>query len=427
MGAGWGCDLSVVLSSSLVGMTMDARAGRLWRQRVCMDVCEPLRSVRSSSEGDESSCFASGVEWCPDGTCLLTCISDSSGGSEAHRFVIEDLEGLVDGTEWSPRDCSDESSSESGGDEMRHGLELSKQDAVYSYAWFPCASCVDDSSFCFASSGRGHPVHIYDGFSGRIRGSYVAMDATRDEMVSVYSVAFSGTGQYLYGGGMSTVHVFDVTRPGKYSDGYLLKSVDDAQEGIISSVVPGIVGTALEHVVAVGSYGKYGAGLHDIRSREMICLLEGHRGGVTHMEFSVDGNYLYTGARKDGSLFCWDARYLTGAVYTIRRESTRTNQKIYFDVEPSGRHLASGGDDGRVSIYDLRDGKPVSAFQAAPDCVNGCQFHPSEALLATSHGERRFSSPDIDSDEESQPQQQESSHLIGLWAFDTCNLTEETC
>eukprot|EP00889_Picochlorum_renovo_P004309 jgi/Picre1/31339/NNA_006692.t1 len=281
-------------------------------------------------------------------------------------MVIEDLEGIVDGTEWSPRDCSDKIESDGNSDEAVYGLEMGKQDAVYSYA------------------GRGRPVHIYDGYTGGIRGSYVAMDATRDEMVSVYSVAFSGSGQFLYGGGISTVYVFDVTCPGKYSDGYLLKSVDDTQQGIISSVVPGVVGTALEHVVAVGSYGTYGAGLHDIRSREMICLLEGHSG-----EGSQRGRI----------------------------------KRFIFDIEPSGRHLASGGDDGRVSIYDLRDGKPVSAFQAAPDCVNGCHFHPSEALLATSHGERQFSSPDIDSDEESQVK---SNNLIGLWAFDTCNLIEET-
>ncbi len=60
------------------------------------------------------------------------------------------------------------------------------------------------------------------------------------------------------------------------------------------------------------------------------------------MEFSKDGNYLYTGARRDTDIFCWDIRYTSDVVYRLQRDSADTNQRIQFDIEPLGRHLATG-------------------------------------------------------------------------------------
>jgi WD40 repeat protein len=52
-------------------------------------------------------------------------------------------------------------------------------------------------------------------------------------------------------------------------------------------------------------------------------------------------------------------------VYKLYRSSDTTNQRIHFDIEPCGRHLATGGQDGMVHIYDLQGGQWVTAFQAA--------------------------------------------------------------
>jgi WD40 repeat protein len=129
--------------------------------------------------------------------------------------------------------------------------------------------------------------------------------------------------------------------------------------------------------------------------------------------FSPDGNYLYSGARRDDSIHCWDIR-ATGQVCTVhcvcahvycllsiddlsvgllslvqatpllqdahcgvslhavlcarcpcvlcqvvcsmQRPTSSTNQRIGFSIEPCGRHLATGGCDGcvRVSGADPR-------------------------------------------------------------------------
>lgn len=63
---------------------------------------------------------------------------------------------------------------------------------------------------------------------------------------------------------------------------------------------------------------------------------------VTQVQFSRDGNYLYTGARRDPDIFCWDIRYTSDVVYRLERQTADTNQRLQFDIVPYGRHLATG-------------------------------------------------------------------------------------
>ena len=64
--------------------------------------------------------------------------------------------------------------------------------------------------------------------------------------------------------------------------------------------------------------------------------------GALQVLFSKDGNFLYTGARRDTCIQCWDIRSTQNALYTIQRDTPTTNQRISFDIEPCGRHLATG-------------------------------------------------------------------------------------
>ena len=63
---------------------------------------------------------------------------------------------------------------------------------------------------------------------------------------------------------------------------------------------------------------------------------------VLQVKFSADGNFLYTGARKDSDILCWDVRYTSDVVYRLQRQTADTNQRIQFDIEPMGRHLTTG-------------------------------------------------------------------------------------
>ena len=276
-------------------------------------------------------------------------------------------------------------------------VRLPAGELIYDFSWFPWATATDPATCCFAVTTRAHPIHLYDALSGQLRCSYRPYNSL-DELSPAYSIAFSPDGKQLFAGGRSALHFFDLERPGREHTTLTTHSrKKEGQTGIISCIA---CPKDTSGLLAAGSYSSTAA-LYDSRSQDQIALLEGHSGGITHLKFSVCGAYLYSGARRDGAIYCWDARQLNGAVYALQRDVHTTNQRIYFDIEPWGRHLASGGEDGFVRVWDLRDGSEVGKFRAAKDTVNGCEFHPSLPVLATSSGQRRFAlADDLDSDDD---------------------------
>ena len=73
----------------------------------------------------------------------------------------------------------------------------------------------------------------------------------------------------------------------------------------------------------------------------LLCLLLGHQGGITHLQFSPDGTKLLSGGRKDSEIICWDIRNPGSVLFTVKRE-VATNQRIYFDISPDSRYFVSG-------------------------------------------------------------------------------------
>ncbi len=45
-------------------------------------------------------------------------------------------------------------------------------------------------------------------------------------------------------------------------------------------------------------FEKFLVGIYGDMNGELIAILHGHVGGITHLKFSSDGNRLYSGARK---------------------------------------------------------------------------------------------------------------------------------
>lgn len=66
------------------------------------------------------------------------------------------------------------------------------------------------------------------------------------------------------------------------------------QKGIISCIA---VNPFNPKILAFGSYDKT-IGFYEDSDLTEICVLTGQKGGLTHLEFSADGNRLYSGGRK---------------------------------------------------------------------------------------------------------------------------------
>lgn len=129
-------------------------------------------------------------------------------------------------------------------------------------------------------------------------------------------------------------------------------------------------------VLAVGSWNS-SLSLFDIeRDCESICKVVHHTGGITNLQFSLDGCYLISGSRKDNILHYWDVRDMTKPLYSMTRIAD-TNQRIYFSLSRQNNWLISGDTKGIVHLWKLNDTNALieKKFQLHHDCCNGISVH----------------------------------------------------
>lgn len=60
--------------------------------------------------------------------------------------------------------------------------------------------------------------------------------------------------------------------------------------------------------------------------------------------------YLYSGARRDARVLCWDVRVTAAPLYEMARDTATTNQRVQISIDPCNRHLATGGCDGVLRV-----------------------------------------------------------------------------
>lgn len=334
-----------------------------------------FKQFRTSSSSPNN--FLKGIKWSPDGSCFLTSSEDNT----LHLFSLPDNSSGSD---------ADGCCLAIDEDSYDASLIVKEGESVYDYCWYPYMTASDPVSCVFATTTRDHPIHLWDATSGLLRCTYRAYDAV-DEITAAISIAFNPAGTKIFAGYNKSIRVFDIHRPGRdFAQYSTIQGNKEGQTGIISAVAFSPTHTGM---LATGSYSQTTA-IYREDNMELLYVLHGQEGGITHVQFSKDGNYLYTGGRKDPYILCWDIRKAVEVVYKLYRSSEYTNQRIFFDIEPLGRHLATGGQDGLVHIYDLQNGQWISGFQAATDTVNGFAFHPFLPMAVSSSGHRRFKVPD---------------------------------
>ncbi|XP_032661652.1 telomerase Cajal body protein 1 [Chelonoidis abingdonii] len=332
--------------------------------------------------------FLKGCKWAPDGSCLLTNSADNT-------LRIYNLPPELFGQEWGAVA------------EMSPVLRMAEGDTIYDYCWFPLMSSADPPTCFFASSSRDNPVHVWDAFCGDLRATFRSYNHL-DELTAAHSLCFTPDGSQLFCGFDKTVRVFETERPGRVCESRPTFVKKQGQSGIISC----ITFSPAQPLYACASYSRT-VGLYSRAEGTALAMLQGHRGGVTHALFSPDGTRLFTGGRKDPEILSWDLRQPGQVLFSMRR-SVATNQRLYFDLERSGRFLLSGTTEGLVLVWDTAQPptgdpdpvlEPLLQFQALRDCVNGISLHPSLPLLASASGQREFLEPwdSAEEDEEGGP------------------------
>ena len=281
---------------------------------------------------------------------------------------------------------------------LKESVKFSVGGPIYDYAWYSRMQASEAHSCFFAVTSQGSPIQMIDGARGQLLQSY-KLHNDADELVSASSLCFHPGGEVLVGGFKGSVATWRLDRPGKEPEG-VHSTAAHGQSDIVKALD---FGSAFPDLLACGAYDGT-VGLYDLKAGwTKMDVIGGHAGGVTQVQFSKDGNFLYSGARRDGAIHCWDIRNLGAPYYTLTRPGVaETNQCIGFDILPMGSHLASGSTDGSVLLYDLVSGDLVSSWKAAADAVNGVSFHPYATLVATASGEREFSDSDSEAEAEAE-------------------------
>jgi WD40 repeat protein len=321
-----------------------------------------------------------GAKWSTDGLCLLTASEDQ------HLRLFELPGEAAQPVDADPGGADGEAVQQPA---LAETLDVREGDSVYDYSWYPLMDSATPLTCCFASSSRDHPVRLWDAYTGECRASYVAHNHL-DEVTAAHSLGFNLSGERIYAGYDRAIRIFDLGRPGRQCElrpTCSSRKARDGQRGIIScfAFAPDYSG-----LFAAGSFSAT-TGLYVESHPGLIFELAAHGGGVTQLAFSRDGKLLYSAARRDGEIRCWDVRMSCRCLHTFARCSP-TNQRIGFElVGSSSEGLLTASQDGRVLAYStVRPEEPAVTLLTFADATNAVTMHPTQPLLGVAVGERRF-------------------------------------
>jgi WD40 repeat protein len=106
--------------------------------------------------------------------------------------------------------------------------------------------------------------------------------------------------------------------------------------------------------------------------------LTGHDGPVYCVDCSTDGKLIVSGGQ-DGKLRVWEAT--SGRM--IASLAAHQDWVLSVDFSPDGRRIASAGMDGKVRVWDLETRREILALEGHEDIVSEVAFSHSGTMIAT--------------------------------------------
>ena len=114
-----------------------------------------------------------------------------------------------------------------------------------------------------------------------------------------------------------------------------------------------------------------------------IATLEGHTAAVSTAAWSKDGKHLATGGH-DGKVLLWDA----AGKYQARCENA--GPVVALSWSPDGKQLATGATDHKVMIWDAATGNHIKTFEGHKAAVYALAWCPAGKLLAAGGYDQRI-------------------------------------
>ena len=274
--------------------------------------------------------------------------------------------------------------------------------SIYDFAWYPYTKPSLKESYIFLSTGSGLPIHLWDANNGILKASYCGINKNTEEHMSAISLSFNTHGNHIYAGYNREILIFDANCPSTILERRptcKTRKSKHGQRGLLSTIAfsPDFSG-----MYAVGSYNG-SVCLYEENSGDLLLDLKlieeeqfnnssflndttndgsnkfyQHNGGITQLAWSPNGHLLLAGKRKDDTINVYDIRGAgNGKILYKLKRPVNNNQRIYFDIDPSGKYVFSGSTDHSIYIYSLETGKLVynntqtSDDHRVNDVING--------------------------------------------------------
>ncbi len=231
-----------------------------------------------------------------------------------------------------------------------------------------------------ATAGNDQSVRIWDVASGQLLRTLLG----HTDQVS--SLAFSSDGSRLFsGGGDQGIRIWNLesTMPSLTLAGH---------RGSVWSAVPSPDGRLLatggaDHVIRIW----------DLASGKELRQLTGHNGPITSIGFLADGKSLIS-TSGDRSVRYWTSieggpgQQFAGPGPEI---SPSPMQFLASAVAPDGLHLATGGSDSTVRIWDIGQLKQTSQWSLPRSAITAIAYRPDgqRVAVATADGMIRIAEP----------------------------------
>lgn len=383
--------------------------------------------------------------WSPDGTCLLAHCPEEGifklfelpqsfyDATPLKKYIIDEEESSTIEKENSLINQINQINEQETGIEreeknIRHWepsplnvcLTMNPGVSCYDVKWNPKMNSNDPPSSFFVSSCKGGQLIIWDAFHNNLQRHTLRIENHLGQTMEAYCIQFYHDPEYILCGLNRSISIMSLDQ------GFIVTSLNaqsismrDKNSHLFSSMISTIEynqGPGMHTMFAFGNYHG-DIGLIDDRYFNLIDSIPHSQNnqninnnqnnfGITQLQFSECGNYLFSASRKDTSIHCWDIRMLLeDPLYSVYRDAM-TNQKIGFDI--SQGILYTGSKCGHLYKYDLsRNGQLISKtkvgskvtvakntnYEREEDSnivVNGVGVHPILPYVALSTGERNY-------------------------------------
>ena len=283
------------------------------------------------------------LEWSSDGTCLIATSSLNS----IDTFVVpQDL--------LAPRDVPLQ---------LSLTTSITSASVVRAVVGHPGFDLQDPGTMLVLSSVRDHPIRLSSAFTTDVVASYPLINAMTEEYITPHSLIFNPNNGSFVAGSDSRVSFFDVSRPGEGPMSSLSTKNEFNPAASQSGIVSALALEPRRALLAAGTFAR-SLGLYEAGGRgECIATFglrdneaDEHIGGtgITQVQWSPCGNYLYVAERKSDGIVVFDTRKTCQLLSWLEGRSARTNQRLGLDLTKGPtdtQEVWAGGVDGTLRVW----------------------------------------------------------------------------